>query len=423
MPESEAAMTTLEQAARSGGLMRRLVLRELARLGKGRLRLLLPEGGLLNLGDPAETRPGALIKVTDEHAFRRIVLSADIGLTEGYIEGEWESPDLAAVIGFFLENIEDTPNVSGSSRKALALGVLRLADRIGHILRPNTRTTARRNIAEHYDLSNDFFRLFLDPSMMYSSARWNGHAGTLEEAQREKNEALCRHLRLGPADHLIEIGTGWGGFALHAASTRGCRITSLTISPAQRDLAVERIRAAGLSDRIEVRLEDFRDHRGSYDKCVSIEMMEALGHRYLPAFCESVGRLLKPRGLAAFQYITCPDARYEQFRKGVDFIQKHIFPGSLLLSVNRVNSLMTEKGGFQLHALDDFGPDYARTLDAWARAFEANLAAVRSLGFDERFIRKWRLYLRYCEAAFAHRNIGVVQALYTRPNNPALDPA
>jgi cyclopropane-fatty-acyl-phospholipid synthase len=256
--------------------------------------------------------------------------------------------------------------------------------------------------------------------MMYSSARWNGHTATLEEAQREKNEALCRHLRLGPADHLLEIGTGWGGFALHAVSTRGCRVTSLTISPAQRDLAVERIRAAGLSDRIEVRLEDFRDHQGSYDKCVSIEMMEALGHRYLPAFCAAVGRLLKPQGLAAFQYITCPDARYEQFRKGVDFIQKHIFPGSLLLSVNRVNALMTEKGGFQLHALDDFGPDYARTLDAWAQAFEANLSGVRALGFDERFIRKWRLYLRYCEAAFTHRNIGVVQALYTRPNNPAL---
>jgi cyclopropane-fatty-acyl-phospholipid synthase len=420
MPENHAPTTTLEQAAQAGGLMRKIVLRELARLGKGRLRLRLPEGAWLTLGDAAAAGPGALIEIKDEHAFRRIVLSADIGLTEGYIAGEWDSPDLAAVIGFFLENIEDTPNVSGSSRKALALGVLRLADRIGHLLRPNTRTTARRNIAEHYDLSNDFFRLFLDPSMMYSSARWNGGAVTLEEAQREKNEALCRHLRLGPADHLIEIGTGWGGFAMHAVSTRGCRVTSLTISAAQRDLAVERIRAAGLSDRIEVRLEDFRDHRGSYDKCVSIEMMEALGHRYLPAFCESVGRLLKPRGLAAFQYITCPDARYEQFRKGVDFIQKHIFPGSLLLSVNRVNQLMTEKGGFQLHALDDFGLDYARTLDAWAQAFEANLSRVRALGFNEHFIRKWRLYLRYCEAAFTHRNIGVVQALYTRPNNPAL---
>jgi len=420
MPES-AAILTIDQACAGGGLMRRLVLRELAPLRRDRLRLFLPEGGQLVLGDPTHAGPEAILRVTDENAFRRIVLAADIGLTEGYMEGEWDSPDLRAVIGFFLANLEDVPNVSGSGRKALALGLLRIADRVGHLLRDNTRATARRNIAEHYDLSNDFFRLFLDPSMMYSSAKWDGSAATLEEAQRAKNEALCRHLRLGPSDHLLEIGTGWGGFALHAAKTRGCRITSLTISEAQRDLAVERIAAAGLADRISVRLEDFRDHRGSYDKCVSIEMMEALGHRHLPAFAEAVGRLLKPRGLAAFQYITCPDARYEQFRKGVDFIQKHIFPGSLLLSVNRVNALMTEKGGFQLHAIDDFGPDYARTLAAWAEAFEARLDAVRSMGFDERFIRKWRLYLRYCEAAFAHRNIGVVQALYTRPNNPTLD--
>ena len=421
MPEPAPHVLSIDQAGKGAGLMRRLVLRELAPLRRGRLRLFLPEGGQVVLGDPAETRTGALVRIADEHAFRRIVLSADIGLAEGYIAGEWDSPDLAAVIGFFLENLEDTPNLSGSGRKALALGLLRVADRVGHLLRPNTRETARRNIAEHYDLSNDFFRLFLDPSMMYSSARWDGSAGTLAEAQRAKNEALCRRLRLGPSDHLLEIGTGWGGFALHAASTRGCRVTSLTISQAQRDLAVERIAAAGLADRVEVRLEDFRDHRGAYDKCVSIEMMEALGHRYLPAFAEAVGRLLRPRGLAAFQYITCPDARYDQFRRGVDFIQKHIFPGSLLLSINRVNALMTEKGGFQLHALEDFGPDYARTLAAWAEAFEARLADVRALGFDERFVRKWRLYLRYCEAAFAHRNIGVVQALYTRPNNPTLD--
>lgn len=412
---------TIAEASRGAGLMRRLVLRELAPLRHGRLRIQLPEGGTLKLGNPSETREGALLTIKDEHAFKRIVLSADIGLTEGYIAGEWDSPDLAALIGFFLENLEDTPNVSGSRRKALALGLLRIADRVGHLLRPNTRETARRNIAEHYDLSNDFFRLFLDPSMMYSSARWTAQTPTLEAAQREKNEALCRSLRLSRTDHVLEIGTGWGGFALHAASTRGCRITSLTISQAQRDLAVERIQAAGLSDRIEVRLEDFRDHQGSYDKCVSIEMMEALGHRYLPAFAEAVGRLLKPKGLAAFQYITCPDARYEQFRRGVDFIQKHIFPGSLLLSVNRVNQLMTVKGGFQLHHLEDFGPDYARTLAAWADAFEARLAEVRRLGFSEAFIRKWRLYFRYCEAAFAHRNIGVVQALYTRPNNSILN--
>jgi len=405
-------MTNPSPAA--GSLARRLVLPELAKLTKGRLVLRLPEGAELVLGDPRATG-GARMDVKDENAFRRIMLAADIGLTEGYMEGEWDSPDLNALIGFFIENIDQTPGMSGSARKAIGVGLFRIADRIGHLLRPNDKKMVRRNISEHYDVSNDFFRLFLDPSMMYSSARWEG-TDSLEQAQANKNDSLCRFLQLKPTDHVIEIGTGWGGWALHAVKKYGCRVTSLTISQAQHDLAVERVKAAGLSDRITVKLEDFRDHQGSYDKCVSIEMMEALGHKYLPAFCASIGRLLKPDGIAAFQYITCPDSRYAQFRDGVDFIQKHIFPGSLLLSINRVGELMTKESGFQLDRLEEFGPDYARTLDAWCQAFEANLDKVRGMGFDERFIRKWRLYFRYCQAAFAHRNIGVVQAVYVRPN-------
>jgi len=405
-------MTNPSPAA--GSLARRLVLPELAKLTKGRLVLRLPEGAELVLGDPRATG-GARMEVKDENAFRRIMLAADIGLTEGYMEGEWDSPDLNALIGFFIENIDQTPGMSGSARKAIGVGLFRIADRIGHLLRPNDKKMVRRNISEHYDVSNDFFRLFLDPSMMYSSARWEG-TDSLEQAQANKNDSLCRFLQLKPTDHVIEIGTGWGGWALHAVKKYGCRVTSLTISQAQHDLAVERVKAAGLSDRITVKLEDFRDHQGSYDKCVSIEMMEALGHKYLPAFCASIGRLLKPDGIAAFQYITCPDSRYAQFRDGVDFIQKHIFPGSLLLSINRVGELMTKESGFQLDRLEEFGPDYARTLDAWCQAFEANLDKVRGMGFDERFIRKWRLYFRYCQAAFAHRNIGVVQAVYVRPN-------
>ncbi len=405
-------MTNPSPAA--GSLARRLVLPELAKLTKGRLVLRLPEGAELVLGDPRATG-GARMDVKDENAFRRIMLAADIGLTEGYMEGEWDSPDLNALIGFFIENIDQTPGMSGSARKALGVGLFRIADRLGHLLRPNDKKMVRRNISEHYDVSNDFFRLFLDPSMMYSSARWEG-TDSLEQAQANKNDSLCRFLQLKPTDHVIEIGTGWGGWALHAVRKYGCRVTSLTISQAQHDLAVERVKAAGLADRITVKLEDFRDHQGSYDKCVSIEMMEALGHKYLPAFCASIGRLLKPDGIAAFQYITCPDSRYAQFRDGVDFIQKHIFPGSLLLSINRVGELMTKESGFQLDRLEEFGPDYARTLDAWCRAFEANLDKVRGMGFDERFIRKWRLYFRYCQAAFAHRNIGVVQAVYVRPN-------
>jgi cyclopropane-fatty-acyl-phospholipid synthase len=399
-------------------LARKFVLKELSQLSQGHLSLQLPEGKTLTFGN-ATTRTGARMHVTDENFFNRLVLAADIGLAESYIAGEWDSPDLCAVIGFFIQNIERTPNMSGSARRTLGVGLWRFADRIGHLLRPNSKKTVRRNIAEHYDVSNDFFQLFLDPSMMYSSARWNG-VTTLEEAQQAKNESVCRFLQLKPTDHVIEIGTGWGGWALHAVKHYGCRVTSLTISKAQFDLAQQRIQAAGLQDRITVLLEDFRDHRGHYDKCVSIEMMEALGHRYLPAFTQAIHGLLKPQGIAAFQYITCPDSRYEQFRRGVDFIQKHIFPGSLLLSINRVNELMTKAGQFQLHRLEEFGLDYARTLDAWCQNFEKQLPQVRALGFDEAFIRKWRLYFRYCQAAFTHRNIGVVQAVYVRPNHPEI---
>jgi cyclopropane fatty-acyl-phospholipid synthase-like methyltransferase len=261
--------------------------------------------------------------------------------------------------------VENAPTLSGSSRaSSLALNLLRFSNRIGHLLRPNARRIARRNIGEHYDLSNDFFSLWLDPSMMYSAARWPAGAPhvSLEEAQREKNDALCRALRLSADDHVLEIGTGWGGWALHAASTYGCRVTTVTISQAQHDYAVRRIAAAGLAGRVDVQLRDFRDLDGQFDKIVSIEMMEALGHRYQEEFARVVARCLRPEGLVALQFITCPDARYGAFRRGVDFIQKHIFPGSLLLSLNRVNDLLSTSGGFVLHRVDDFGPDYARTL-------------------------------------------------------------
>ena len=257
---------------------------------------------------------------------------------------------------------------------------------------------------------------------MYSSALWPAHAPhlSLEAAQQEKNDALCRALRLRHTDHVLEIGTGWGGWALHAARNYGSRVTSVTISRQQYELARARVTAAGLAGRVEVQLRDFRDVGGRFDKIVSIEMLEAIGHRYQPEFARVVAERLKPEGLLALQFITCPDARYEAFRRGVDFIQKHIFPGSLLLSLNRMNALLTRAGGFTLQALHDFGPDYSRTLRLWRQRFTARQAEVLSLGFDERFLRKWHYYLCYCEAAFALRNISVVHTLHARPNNPAL---
>lgn len=409
----------------SGTFIQRAVLDAFAAMPRGHLQMELPNGDVhsfgarssevtLPLGIPAL----ATIRVLRPEFFKKCFWAGDIGFAESFIDGDWETTNIAAVIAWFVLNLEHAPTLSGSQRaRSLALNLLRFGNRVGHLLRPNSRATARRNISEHYDLSNDFFALFLDPSMMYSGAHWKRPGMSLADAQREKNDALCRKLRLVPTDHVLEIGSGWGGWSIHAAKTYGCRVTTVTISQQQFDLATARVATAGLSDRVEVKFCDYRDLTGSFDKIVSIEMMEAIGHQYLPAFCETLSRVLKPDGLLALQFITCPDGRYDQFRRGVDFIQKHIFPGSLLLSLNRVNDQLTRAGGFVLHGVEDYGHDYVQTLRVWHDNFRARLAEVRALGFDERFIRKWSYYLGYCEAAFAMRNISVVQTLHTRANN------
>jgi cyclopropane-fatty-acyl-phospholipid synthase len=424
---------TSAAAVPAAGFYQRLVFRALAQMPRGQLRCETPDGAVHFFGRRAEAlwhdtaqAPAALaipqtavIRVRRPAFFERCVLFGDIGFAEAYLDGDWETPDLAAVIAWFILNVDRSPSLSGSRAKALGVNLLRFANRVGHLLRSNSRRTAAHNIREHYDLSNDFFRLWLDPTMMYSCARWEQDDFTLEDAQRAKNDALCRKLRLASDDHVLEIGTGWGGWSLHAAHHYGCRITTLTLSPQQYELAQRRIAAAGLIGRIEVRLQDYRDLPAGerFDKVVSIEMLEAVGHRYLETWCGVVARALKPDGLLALQFITCPDARYAELRRGVDFIQKHVFPGSLLLSVNRVNDLLAQSGGFVLHALEDMGQDYARTLQTWRAEFNRRAAAVQELGFDERFRRKWNYYLAYCEAAFALRNVSVVQTVHTRPNN------
>lgn len=431
---SSSASSTRDSFAARRSIWRRWLLAAFTPMTQGRLELELPENGKVAFGKSADGKQNdsslplgissrANVRVRRERFFRRCVLGGDIGFAESFMDGDWETPDLTAVIAWFIHNVEHAPTLSGShnrSGRAWLFNSLRFANRVGHWLHHNSVRTARRNISEHYDLSNDFFALFLDEAMMYSSAKYTAPEMSLADAQREKNEALCRALQLKPTDHVLEIGTGWGGWSLHAVREHGCRVTTLTLSAEQRAFAIERIQKAGLADRIDVRLEDYRHVEGVYDKIVSIEMMEAIGHRYLPRFCEALGQRLKPEGLMALQFITCPDARYEQLRKGVDFIQKHIFPGSLLLSLNRVNRLLAKRGAFTLHDLSDLGHDYARTLRAWSERFNKRLADVRALGFDDRFIRKWHYYLCYCEAAFAMRNITVVQTLYSRANNLSL---
>jgi cyclopropane-fatty-acyl-phospholipid synthase len=310
--------------------------------------------------------------------------------------------------------------MSGSRTKKFLLNLLGWQNRLSHLLNHNSRATSRRNISFHYDLGNDFYKLFLDPTMTYSSALFTTPGQTLEQAQTAKYDRLCRLLKLQPGEHVLEIGSGWGGFSLHAAKSYGCKITTVTISQEQFKFARELFQKENLADRIDIRLQDYRLLTGKFDKIVSIEMLEAVGDEYLETYFAKCHGLLKPDGLLALQMITCPDSRHDALRKNVDWIQKHIFPGSLLLSVHRVNEALRSTGDLFLHDLKDLGLSYAETLKRWRIAFNQNEAAARTMQFDTRFIRKWNYYLSYCEAAFAMRNISVVQAVYTRPNNSTL---
>lgn len=419
---NESTVTMSQAAGLAGsrdGFYERQVLGALERMTAGCLRLELPDGTGRLIGTPG-SEISASLRIRNPAFFRKVVLFGDVGFGESHIDGDWETDSVERVIAWAIHNLAENPVLSGSKSRSISLNLLRAWNRAVHALRPNSRRIARRNIAQHYDLGNEFYSLWLDPTMTYSSALFTEPGQSLEAAQQAKYDALCRELRLRPTDHVLEIGCGWGGFACHAARHYGCRVTSVTISPRQFEYARSRIERDGLGARIDLRLQDYRDIEGRFDKIASIEMMEALGDRYLEAFFAKVHQVLAPDGLVALQYITVPDARHAQLRRGVDWIQKHIFPGSLLLSVGRVNQALLRTGDLFLHRLNDLGHDYARTLREWHGAFHARLDEVRALGFDDRFIRKWNYYLQYCEAAFAMRHISVVHATYTRPNNPNL---
>ncbi len=412
------ARHTPAQAATRPGFYQRAIEEALAKMPLGCLEATLPNGSVRRFGNAPQ--PTARLRILRSGFFKRCVLFGDIGLGEAYVDGDWDTDDLPAVIAWFIENVEHAPGMSGSRRSPLALNLLRGANRVKHLLRPNSVKVSRRNIAEHYDLGNDFYRLWLDPSMTYSCGLFVSPELTLEQAQTAKYDALCRNLRLKPTDHLLEIGSGWGGMACHAAKNYGCRVTTLTISEAQLAWCKERFAREGVADRVEVRLQDYRHTTGHFDKIVSIEMLEAVGERYVDGYFAQCARLLKRDGLLAIQYITSPDSRYDQFRKGVDWIQKHVFPGSLLMSVGRVTQALLRGTDLHLHNLHDMGHHYVRTLNEWRTRFNAHHPELRKLRFDDAFIRKWNYYLSYCEAAFAQRNISVVQAVYTRPNNRTL---
>lgn len=402
-------------------LSRQIIFKTLQPLQRGSLELILPNGERRVFGGLNKDFQ-ARIEVKDENFFHRCVFFGPIGFGESYMAGEWDTPDLAKVIAWFILNAEDTGGMkTRKGRSNPLLNLLNAYNRFVHLRRPNSLGKSRENISEHYDLSNAFFKLWLDPSMTYSSAYFDPPTLSLEEAQTKKYDNLCRKLQLAATDHVLEIGSGWGGFSMHAAKTYGCKVTTITISEEQYAEASKRIQEAGLQDRITILFSDYRVVEGQFDKIASIEMLEAVGDKYVDEYFATCSRLLKPHGLIGLQAILCPDQQYEILRDGVDFIQKHIFPGSLLMSLGRVAQALQNTGDFNLLVYEDMALHYAKTLKIWCDNFETVLDEVRGQGFDETFIRKWRYYLRYCEAAFGMRHITVAQMVYTRPNNLSLN--
>ncbi len=381
---------------------------EIARqLARGRLDFVLPDGRRFR----AEGRtpgPAAEIHAHAPDVFARLIREGDLGFCEAYLDGEWSTPDLQTFLDLMQEGNE------GVYDGFPGLGLVRAYERMRFWLQSNTRRQARKNIAYHYDLGNAFYALWLDETMTYSSARFETGQESLEAAQIAKYASMVDQMGAAPGDHVLEIGCGWGGFAEYAAKERGLRVTGLTISQAQHDYAVARMAKAGLSDRVTIRLQDYRDERGSYDGIASIEMFEAVGEKYWPTYFGAVRDRLKPGRAATLQIITIADARFQRYRRQVDFVQKYIFPGGMLPSPGALRDEIA-RAGLRLKGSVEFGQSYSQTLRRWHETFNARWAEVARLGFDERFRRMWNFYLCSCAGAFGGGNCDVTQITMTRP--------
>jgi len=380
-------------------------------LNRGQLDFLLPDGRRFRARG---AKPGhvAELHIHDPDVFARLVREGDLGFCDAYIEGDWSTPDLQA----FLDLMQDDNDTLYYGFPGMIF--VRAYERLRHVMNGNSRRQARKNISHHYDLGNDFYRLWLDDSMTYSSALFRSGQESLEHAQQQKYASMLEQLGVGPGDHVLEIGCGWGGFAEYAAR-RGVRVTGLTISQEQHDFAVTRIHDAGLSDLVTIRMQDYRDETGEYDGVASIEMFEAVGEKYWPIYFETVRKCLRPGAQAVLQIITITERRFERYRKGVDFIQKYIFPGGMLPSKTRLRSEV-ERAGLAFRDQITFGESYSVTLRRWHDVFNAKWARVSLLGFDDRFRRMWNFYLTSCAAAFHSGNCDVVQVTL---QNPAPSPA
>lgn len=390
-------------------MARRALHSALSRFSVGTLGLRDAEGDW-TFGDASTSKLAATVDITDPRFYTACVLDGTLGAGEAYMNGWWRCDRLADLIRLFVLNRGAMRAMdSGWSRTLLP------AHRVLHWLERNTREGSRRNIKAHYDLGNEFFSLFLDPTLMYSSAVFERPGMTLEEAQVAKLERLCRKLGLRSGQHVLEIGTGWGGFAIHAASRYGCRVTTTTISSEQAREARRRVASLGLADRVTILEQDYRDLRGQFDRLVSIEMIEAVGHQFLDTYFRSCASLLKPDGIMALQAITIGERDYARAIRSVDFIQRHVFPGSFIPSLGAMHGSIGRATDLRVVHVEDFGVHYAITLRHWRDAFMERLAEVRDMGFDDTFCRMWEFYLAYCEGAFTERHIGVSQLVLARP--------
>ncbi|MCT7358128.1 MAG: SAM-dependent methyltransferase [Thalassobium sp.] len=392
-------------------LCRNALFRTLENLHTGCIRL--HEGSQQHIfGNANDPEYDVSLQIHDAEAYRNIALNGSVGAGESYMTGDWSSDNLPLLIRVLARNKDVVDNIDGGLAnigKVLLKGF--------HYLNRNTEKGSRRNIAAHYDLGNDMFELFLDPTMMYSSGIFPAETSSMEEASVYKLDRICQKLQLTAEDHLVEIGTGWGSMAIHAAKHYGCKVTTTTISEEQFAWAERRVREEGLEDKITLLKKDYRALEGQFDKLVSIEMIEAVGHQFLNTYIETCSRLLKDDGIALIQAITIDDQRYEQAKNEVDFIKRYIFPGSFIPCVTAISQAVSRASDMKMIHMEDITPHYARTLDAWRQRFLSNKEQIKALGYDDTFIRLWDFYFAYCEGGFAERVIGDVQLIFAKPLN------
>ncbi|QKF66965.1 cyclopropane fatty acyl phospholipid synthase [Arcobacter venerupis] len=382
----------------------------------GTLEVIYANGNKKLYGEKKENKKITLI-IKNSKFFYKVALYGDIGFCESYIDKDFETSNLTKLLELALVNSKYLGTTSENEKNNKFINIMPIFNKIKHTMRKNSKTNSRKNISAHYDLSNEFYKLMLDETMMYSSAVFSNKDEDLYTAQKNKLEKLSSKLNLKEGSKVLEIGSGWGAMALHLANDKKCEVTTVTLSVEQKKLCEDRFKEHNVEDKIDILLKDYRDLNGKFDAIIAVEMFEAVGKEYFHIFFKKCQELLKPNGVLVLQVITMPDQRYKDYSKGTDFIQKYIFPGGHLPSISKILEVTSKHTRLNLNHLEEFTEDYAKTLNIWHENFEKKLEEVKNLGFDEYFIRMWKMYLNYCEAAFLTRNINLHQLVFTRDQN------